>query len=197
MAIALPTWPAPAGAEPWLVDFGGELVPFLGGPVQRINRLGTRLGLRVTMPPMRGDVARQFQTRLLRAKFDRALLEWPLLDLDPGAPPNPQINATSSGTAVSVKGLGSGYQVVEGQPLSIIHGGRRYVHLATGSVVANGAGVAAIGVFPPSRVTYSVNDTVEIVTPIIEGLVSPGDELGWSLAVEHTMGFSFSVVESK
>lgn len=197
MAIALPTWPAPSGAEPWLVDFGGELVPFLGGPVQRINRLGTRLGLRVTMPPMRGDVARQFQTRLLRAKFDRALLEWPLLDLDPGAPPNPQINATSSGTAVSVKGLGAGYQVVEGQPLSIIHGGRRYVHLATGPVVANGAGVAAIGVFPPSRVTYSVNDTVEIVTPIIEGLVSPGDELGWSLAVEHTMGFAFSVVESK
>lgn len=197
MAIALPTDPAPAQAVPMLVDFGGELTPFLGGPVQRINRIGNRLGLRVTMPPIRGDVARQFQVRLLRGREQRVLLEWPLLDLDPGSPPAPAIASSSSGTALALKGLGSGFVVREGQPVSVISGGRRYVHLSTGLVTASGAGTVTLGVYPPTRVTYATDDVVEIAQPVIEGLVSPGDELSWEMAVEHTMGFSFSVVESK
>lgn len=197
MAITLPTDPAPAGAQPVLLDFGGELTPFLGSEVQRLNRLGTRLGLRVSMPPIRGPVARQFEVRLLRGKQERVVLDWPLLDLDPGSPPTPAINSASTGTALVVKGLGAGYAFIEGQPISVVSGGRRYMHLVTGAATANGSGVAAIGVFPPTRVTYAVDDTVEVVQPKIEGMVSPGDELSWSMAIEHTMGFSFSVIESK
>lgn len=197
MAIELPTMPAPVSVQPFKIDAGGVLTPSLGGPLLPFGRLGTRLGLRVTMPPIRGGVARQFEVRLLLGQKERVLFEWPLLDLDPGSPSNPQINATSSGTAISVKGLGAGYQVIEGQPLSVVHDGRRYMHLSTGPVTADGAGVAAVGIFPPSRVTYAVDDTVEIEVPLIEGLISPGEEQSWSFALEHTMGFEFSVVESK
>lgn len=198
MAIALPTNPAPNDAQPYVVSPGsGPLVPFLGGPVQMITCLGTRLGIRVSYPPMRGEIARQFEARLLRGREERVLLEWPLLELDPGEPPSPAINATGAGTALSVKGLGAGYVVMEGQPLSVIHEGRRYMHISTGTVAANGSGVAAVGVYPPSRVTYSANDVVEIARPIIEGLVSPGEEHRWGYAIEHTMGFSFTVVETK
>ncbi len=197
MSVTLPTDPAPAGAEPLLVDFGGELTPFLGGPVRRLNRIGTRLGLRVTMPPIRGDVARQFQVRLLRGKQEGAVIEWPLLDLDPGSPPSPAIAASSSGTALALKGLGAGYTFVEGQPISVVSGGRRATHLTTGAVTASGAGTVTVGVFPPTRWTYAVDDVVEVAVPKIAGLVSPGDELSWSMAIEHTMGFAFSVVESR
>lgn len=197
MSITLPSNPAPAGAEALMLDFGGELTPFLGGPVRRLNRIGTRLGLRVTMPPIRGAVARQFAARLARGKQEGVVLDWPLLDLLPGTPPDPRIASASSGTAISVKGLGAGFQVTEGQPLSVISGSRRYVHLSTGEVTADGSGNAVLGVFPPTRTTYSINDVVEIAQPRIEGLVSPGDELSWSMAVEHTMGFSFSVIESR
>lgn len=197
MAITLPTNPAPNGAAPFRVDFGGILTPFLGGEVQSINRLGTRLGLRVSYPPIRGTIARQFQARLLRGLKERVLLEWPLLDLDPGSPPAPAINATSTGTAISVKGLGAGYVLFEGQPVSVIHDGRRYMHIVTGNAAANGSGIAAAGIYPPSRVTYSANDVVEVSQPIIEGLVNPGEEYSWSYALEHTMGFSFTVVETK
>jgi hypothetical protein len=196
MAITLPTDPAPNGAEPFRVSFDGVLTPFLGGPVQSIGRLGTRLGLRVSYPPMRGAIARQFQARLLRGQTERVLLEWPLLDLDPGNPPAPAINATSAGTAIAVKGLGAGYIYHEGQPLSVVHAGRRYTHIVTGNGAADGSGNAAMGIYPPSRVTYSVNDTVEIAQPIIEGLVNPGEEWSWGYALEHTMDFSFSVVET-
>lgn len=195
-AIHLPTNPAPADAAPVYIDFGGVLTPFLGGPVQTIGRIGTRLGLRVTMPPLRGVVARQFQARLPRGKKDRVIIPWPLLDLDPGSPPNPQINATSNGTALAIKGLGAGYVFYEGQPISVIHDDRRYMHIVTGNAAANGSGIAAVGVWPPTRVPYSADDVVEIAEPKIEGLVSPGDELSWGYALEHTMGFSFSVVES-
>lgn len=197
MAIVLPSTPAPNGAQALLQDFGGELVPFLGGEVQRLNRLGSRLGIRVTMPPMRGVVAGQFTARLLRGRQERVLLEWPVLDFDPGTPPAPMIAAASSGTALSLKGLGTLYQVAEGQPLSVVHGGRRYMHICTGAVTANTVGSAVVGVFPPTRVTYSVNDAVEIAAPKIEGLVSPGDELSWEMSLAHTMGFAFSVMETK
>lgn len=197
MAITLPTYPAPSDVQPFLVSFGGVLTPFLGGEVQSINRLGTRLGLRVSYPPIRGEIARQFQARLLRGQKDRVLLEWPLLDHDPGAPPAPAINATSSGTAISVKGLGAGYELVEGQPLSVVHDGRRYMHISTGTVTANGSGIAAVGIYPPTRVAYSANDVVEIERPIIEGFVNPGEEYAWGYALEHTMAFSFTVVETK
>src|SRR3546814_1410678 len=69
--IVLPSDPAPNGATPMLRDFGGTLTPFLGGPEQRINRLGTRLGIRVSMPPMRnGDNGRIFVSRLLQARSE-------------------------------------------------------------------------------------------------------------------------------
>lgn len=197
MAITLPTYPAPTDAQPRRVSFDGVLTPFMGGPVQTTGRLGTRLALQVTYPPIRGVVARQFQARLLRGGKERVLLEWPLLDLDPGNPPNPQVNANVTGTALPIKGLGAGYVLYEGQPVSVVHEGRRYVHIITGNAASNGAGVAVVGIFPPSRVTYSANDTVEIRQPIIEGLVNPGEEYAWSYALEHTMGFSFTVVETK
>jgi hypothetical protein len=197
MTLTLPSNPAPRDAQPLKVSFDGVLTPFLGGPVRPLGRLGTRLALRVTYPPIRGTVARQFQGRLVRGQNERVILEWPQLDLDPGSPPNPQINASSSGTAMSVKGLGAGYVYHEGQMVSVVSGGRRYIHIMTGGGSANGSGVAAIGIYPPSRVTYAVNDTVEIETPRIEGLVNPGEELSWGYALEHTMEFSFTVVETK
>ena len=196
MAIALPTCPLPNIMQPFLRDFGGILSPFLGGPEQRINRIGTRLGCRYTMPEMDDADAQKFVSRLMRGKQDRVIMPWPITAFDPGTPPNPQINASSTGSALSVKGLGAGYTLVEGQPLSVVHGGRRYMHLSTGQVVANGSGIAAVGIFPPTRATYAVNDTVEIAMPMIEGYVSPGDEVNWTIALELDTAIAFSVVES-
>lgn len=197
MAITLPTDPAPREASPLVLKFGGVLTPFMGGEVQTIGRLGTRLALRVAMPPLRGVVARQFQARLPRGMEERVILPWPLLDFEPGTPPAPAINATSNGTAMSVKGLGSGFVLYEGQPVSVVSGGRRYMHIVIGNAAANGSGIAAVGIWPPTRIPYAVNDVVEIAEPKIEGLVSPGDEMSWAYALEHTMGFSFTVVETK
>lgn len=198
MAISLPTDPAPNGATPALRDFGGVLVPYLGGPEQRINRVGTRFILRATMPPLREDVARLFISRLLQARFDRLLMEWPLLDFDPGTPGAPLINAAvAGGSVIAIKGLTAGYQVKEGQFFSIVHGGRRYMHMFTAAATANGSGlISAATIFPMLRTNLAVNDVLEIAVPMIEGHVLPGDELSWEMDVARLVGLSFSVVEA-
>lgn len=197
-AIVLPTCPIPNEATPFLRDFGGITTPFLGGPEQRINRLGTRLGLRVIMPALDNDDARILVNRLLRATQVGAIMNWPLFDFDPGTPPDPKIKTNSTGTALSVKGLGAGYVIREGQPLSV--GGldlHQYMHLATGEVTANGLGEAVIGVFPPARVTYTTDCVVCIQQPLIEGFVSPGDEIAWSIALDNMTEIPFSIVERR
>lgn len=196
-AITLPTCPVPNEAEMRVRTFGGILVPFMGGPDQTYNRPGTRVGVLFVMPSLDNDEMRAFTARLMRAKQVGGIMNYPLFDFDPGSPPNPRISAASTGTALSMSGLGPDYLMREGQPFSVIHGGYRYLHFATGDVTASGAGTAVISIFPPTRVTFAVNDVVEIAEPKIEGNVSPGEEFGWPVALDNTTDLSFSIVESR
>jgi hypothetical protein len=51
--IDLPNTPEPRSAEPYAIDAGGWQIPAVsGGVATRIDRLGDKHGLRVTMPPM-------------------------------------------------------------------------------------------------------------------------------------------------
>lgn len=195
--IEMPDWVVPSAAEPFLRDFGAVLTPFLGGPEQRINRLGTRFGLRVTLPPMpTRDKALIVQSRLLRAREDRLRMEWPQPDFDTGSPGAPLVSAAvTSGVALPLKGMTAGYQVKEGQALAIIHGGRRYVHIFSADGTVAGGGTLSASIWPMLRTSLSVNDVVEIAAPKIEGMVSPGDELSWQISVDRLASFSFTLSE--
>lgn len=195
--IVLPSLPAPNGAQPFLRDFGGTLTPFLGGPEQRINRIGMRLGIRVTMPPMETDNGRIFVSRLLQARQDRLRMEWPLLSFDPGATGSPLIaTAVTGGTAIAIKGLAASYAAREGQFFSLVHGGRRYMHFFAGDVTASAGGTVTAAIWPPLRTNVSVNDPLELSQPLIEGMVSPGDEISWDMSLAHHVSFGFTLVES-
>lgn len=195
--IVMPDWVVPNGATPFLRDFGAVLTPFLGGPEQRINRLGTRFGVRLTLPPAqaRSD-ALIIQSRLLRAREDRLRMEWMQPDFDTGAPGAPRVAAAIvSGTAIPLKGMTPGYQVKEGQFLGFVHAARRYIHIfaADGTVAIDGTLNAQV--WPMLRTNLSNNDVVEIAPPMIEGLVSPGEELSWQISVDRLASFSFTLSE--
>jgi hypothetical protein len=196
-SIVLPTCPIPNEVTPFLRTFGGILVPFLGGPDQAINRIGTRMGLRVIMPSLDNDEARPLYTRLMRGKQVGAILNYPLFDFDPGSPPSPHITAASTGTALRLGGLGAGYKLRDGQPLSVSRGGRWYLHFITGDVTADESGTVVASVFPPTRVAYGFADQVAIVAPKIEGNISPGDENSWQIALDNSIEIAFSIVESR
>lgn len=195
--IVMPDWVVPNGATPFLRDFGTVLTPFLGGPEQRINRLGTRFGVRITLPPAQTrSEALIIQSRLLRAREDRLRMEWMQPDFDTGAPGAPRVAAAIvSGTAVPLKGMTPGYQVKEGQFLGFVHAARRYIHIfaADGTVAIDGTLNAQV--WPMLRTNLSNNDVVEIAPPMIEGLVSPGEELSWQISVDRLASFSFTLSE--
>lgn len=196
-AILLPDNAVPNSAEVFLREFGTILVPFLGGPEQHIDRIGTRFGLRVTLPPKATrDEARVIQSRLLQGRKSRLLMPWPQPGVVVGSPGAPRVReAVNGGTFLPLKGLSSGLKMREGQFLSVVHLGRRYVYMLTADVTASDSGELGAAIFPLLRTPLSINDVVEIETPMIEGLVSPGEELSWQVSVDHLVSFSFTISE--
>ena len=198
MTFRLPDGIVPNGCDPFLVDFGVTLTPYGGGPTQRVNRLGLRLGAKFTIPPtVYAGKGMALISRLVQAKTDRLIIEWPQPDFDPGAVGTPlvRVNVTG-GTTLQLKGLPAGKTLLEGQMLSF-EKDRNYAHMFAAPATADGSGNVAASVWPPMRVALSVNDPVEIAEPVIEGNVLPGEELSWNIAVERLVNVSFSVVEGK
>lgn len=197
MAITLPFTPYARAATPRLLDWGSELTPGLGGASQRMSRLGSRHALDVEMPIMRAEPdGRIWVSRLKRGKTERVLFEFPQLDLVVGSPGSPKVKTASvGGTSLPLKGLTPGYAFREGQFLSIVHGGRRYLHSAEAGM-ADAAGDLTLTVTPMLRVALSVDDVVEIAKPMIEGALS-GDEVAWSIDVTRTIGLAFTITETE
>ena len=196
MSVTLPSTPGPVAAEVKVVDFGGELSPALGGPVQRINRVGTRLAMAVTMPPMNGQVARPWISRLLRGKLDGLVMAVAQPGLAIGSPGAPVVSGGGqTGSTLSVRSGAAGYVYRDGQFVSIIAGGRRYLHMITGDVTANGSGAAVLGVFPPLRVSPADGAGVEVAAPKIEGLLI-GEEASYTVDYAAMFGLKFTITEA-
>lgn len=194
MAVALPTNIAPQDITPSFVDFGGELTPILGGVSQRINRLGNRWGVQVSMPPLDLDEARLWVSRLVQARGTSALLPWPQ-PADVGAEGAPRVNgAGQTGKVLAVKGLPAGKVVKEGWFFSIVTAGRRRIYMVAADATASAGGGATLMIEPMLRVRPADNDVIELAAPMIEGAVQ-GDTSQWSVNLMVEVGLSFALVE--
>ncbi|HEY0116291.1 MAG TPA: hypothetical protein VGB54_11255 [Allosphingosinicella sp.] len=179
-----------------MLDFGGEIVPPLGGPVQRINRLGNRFSIELALPPIRQEPeGRILAAKLRLAKQNGALYTFPQPGLVlSGAPTGAISGAVAGGTAISISGLSNGQPFVLGQFISIIVAGRRYVHGVAADTAANAGGVASLTIDPMLRVSLSAGQTVEIAEPKLEGLMIGGDSVPWNLELEPFMTFDPIVI---
>lgn len=194
--IELPSLPAPTDAEPALVDFGGFIIPPLGGRVQRVDRLGSRFRISVTMPPMPSkDIGRVFVRRLTSGKLEGVRMEYPLIDFDPGLPGNPVVDGNGqSGRVLKVRGLTPGYVIREGQFFSHIHPLGRCLYLVDADVIVGANGKATVPITPLLRVEPIDGQVLEFLVPKIEGFIQ-GDEFAWSLALDHNVRIQFVLEE--
>ncbi|RYM07995.1 phage tail tape measure protein [Sphingobium cupriresistens] len=136
------------------------------------------------------------QSRLLRAREDRLRMEWMQPDFDTGAPGAAKVaTAIVSGTSIPFKDMTPGYQPKEGQFLSLVHASRRYLHIFASDGTVGGDGILNANIWPMIRTNLASNDAVEIAPPMIEGLVSPGEELSWQISVDRLASFSFTLSE--
>lgn len=168
-AILLPASPAVRSARPKVLSFGSVLTPFLGGPSQRLNRLGTRFAMTVSMPPMPAEKARAWVAALAQGLEAGVLMPIPQ-DIDVGDPGAPLVSAAvTAGMLLPLKGLKPGYRTKAGQFLSVIRGDRRYVHIFTADQVASGSGTMQASIWPMMRTGFLVDGIVEIAKPMIQG----------------------------
>ena len=169
--IDLPASPGPAESQPFALDFGNVRVPPLGGRVQRINRTGNRYAIELTLPAMSPADARTWSAALTRAL--RVGARWPLRQLAPFAHPGAVLvqGGAQLGTLLAVDGGTPGTPYHPGHFVSILTGGRRYLHqLGLGGAI-NPDGIALLTLAEPLRVAPADNSPVEF-SATIEGLIA-------------------------
>lgn len=194
MTVTLPET-MPRTVEWTAVDFGGVQRGAVGGAAQRVNRLGNRWSVTVTLPPMAVRDAAEWSADLTAGL--RAGVLWRIRQkLVTGAPGNVLVaGAGQGGTSLIVDGMTVGHAWKKGQMLSILTGGRRYVHQLS-AAGATSSGSATLPVEPPLRVSPADNAVVEMAKPWIEGLLvavpphlaEPGRIAG---------GFAFTIEEAR
>ncbi len=195
--IDLPTDIGPSSASAALIDFGAFLTPPLGGPVQRVDRMGNRFRISVGMPPMlSASDGRRWVSRLIRGKTEGARMPFPLLDFDPGAPGAPLINgAGQTGTSMIMDGFTPNYVLREGQFFSIVTGGRHHLYNVRTETIASNTGTVTLPISPMIRVAHLDNDVCHFGQPMIEGFIL-GEEFAWSMSIERHIGLGFDIVEA-
>lgn len=181
-------------AGPRYRDFGGVQG---AAAEQRVNRLGNRFGIELNLPPQPEEPDGRRLAQMLRlARGQGAITAFPQPGFDVGVPGAPVVNGTvAGGSTLPLRGLTPHYAVRFGQYLSVVHGGRRYLHSAAAAGEANGSGQLILTIHPMLRVSLADGDVVELAVPKIEGLLSGGNEVTWTIMTEPFVGFDKIVIE--
>jgi hypothetical protein len=194
--VILPDHPTPQSATPGLVDFGAFLTPALGGPVQRVERMGTRFRISVAMPPMKNPtLGRQWIARLVRGKQEGARMAWPLQGFDPGTPGNVRVDdAGQSGRSLRIIGATPNYIFREGQFFSLEISGRHFLYMVTAETFADAAGNQTLNIEPMLRVSPPANALCHFGKPMVEGFIL-GDAFAWDMSLANFVGMGFDLAE--
>lgn len=194
MSVDLSALPI-ASAVPTLIEFGGVLTPSLGGPAQRVDRLGNRWSWQFeTAPMLMEPVGRRFAALLGKAKREGALIKVPQPDFDPIAPGSPSVGATTlSGRSVPIAGMTRNHPIRLGQWVSIVHGGQRYLDMVEADTASDAEGAAVLTIQNLLRVPLATGDAVELGRPMVEGSIT--GVLSWPLQDNRMTVFSFGIEE--
>ncbi|MBP8234453.1 MAG: hypothetical protein KAY22_19340 [Rhizorhabdus sp.] len=197
MAVLIPSSPGPGAVNPAYLDWGGVLRSPLGGADQKLNRLGDRFAIDVTMNTMASDdEAAAWVAALIKGKKEGAIFPWPqTIDVD-GTGDGAVDGAGQAGTTLNIRGVTTGRKFKAGQMVSVVHGGRRYLHMLMAAGTASSAGKIALSIEPMMRVSYADGAVVEIDTPKIEGFTD-GNSQGWSVDVARNVGLQFRITEAE
>ncbi|EGF93749.1 hypothetical protein ABI_21910 [Asticcacaulis biprosthecium C19] len=198
MSFDLPALPRESDIDFLEIRAGGDLEGPLNGATIRINRLGDKTGVRVSLPTLkRGGAGDAWVAALLRGKLEPARLALPLPDGGVGDPGTPLVDGDGqAGAVLNLKGLTPGYVVGAGQAFSVIQDSVRYLHFATAAATADGSGDVSVSLAPMLRMSPADGAVVELAGPKIEGWIRK-DEAGWSQAWTGIVTTGFTLIEAR
>lgn len=193
MTIVLPTSPWPLTSSPRLISKRRDIEPDLGGPTQRVQRLGSRWAIDFELPPMDYVDAMAWVSALVAADAEVVRMAVPQPGFDTGEPGSPRVNGGGQqGQTLNLDGF-SAYSAKAGQFFSIAHATGRHLHMVRQDQTPV-AGVVALAFRPMLRKSPADNTVIELQTPMIEGFLS-GRETGWTVDFARTVGLSFTITE--
>jgi hypothetical protein len=197
VTVFFPVNPAPVEATPRVIRAGGVLPGALGASDLLLNRLGDRMAIDVTLPPMPYDLGRVWISRLMQGLYDTVAMPFPQPDYVVGNPGVPVTDGSNHGVStMALRGLTPGYALDEGQFLSVIIEGRRYLYQNAAPATAGGDGRVLTNFRPLLRKNPGDGAVIELASPVIEGLLQ-GREQSWTLDAARTVGLSFTIKEAK
>lgn len=187
MTVPFPALPRGAVVSPHLVRVGGDLVSALGGPTQRITRLGSRYAASVELPSLDPVCAGAWLACSLQAEALGQTLSLIVPQMIEAARTTTGVRGggTAGSNALNLQGS---VEPPVGSFLSFAFGGRNYLHFVVSSPTGSHITVA-----PLLRVTLPNNSPIEVAKPILEGFV---DDTAWSLEWFRFVGHKFTITES-
>jgi len=188
MAVVIPSNFAASSTEITLKSSATVHNPTLGGPSQRIARMGDRWSYKCDVAPMRSREAAPFVATLLQGLSDKVIVEVRQDGVDLSAYSNGTVVGAASGRSLDHAGGGPAKFV--GQFFSVIKNGVRYLHQVTG---VSGARLTFL---PMLKVALVGNETLEFGNPKLEGFLD-GNSQSWTVGRVANLGLTFTVTEAQ
>lgn len=186
MAITIPVLPAGSQTTITLKSSAIDQTPYLGGPVQRVGRMGDRWGYAVELRPMFASQSRPLIALLMQGLTSKVLCPIVLQGVDLRGQSDV---FASSGAGRTITVSGSMDRKSVGQFFSLVSNGVRYLHQITSisgqTVTCN----------PPLKVVITGGELMEFAEPKIEGFLE-GNEQSWTTGLASNVGLSFKVNEA-
>jgi hypothetical protein len=187
MAVAIPFFPAGSNTTITLKSSAVDQTPYLGGPLQRVARLGDRWSYSVELRPMYAAQARPFVTAIRQGLSAKVLCPVILSGIDLQGQTDCTVN---SGSGKNIVVTGTTATKTVGQFFSLVSNGVRYLHEVT---AINGQ---TISINPALKVTIAGGEVLEFAKPYIEGFLD-GNEQETTIGMVGNLGLSFRINEAQ
>ena len=191
MAITLPPVPRLAAVSPRLITFGADLTPPLGGPTQRIRRLGSRFAVDVQLPALDRECGMRWVAALIRAEAEGQTLRLAFPKVLANAVTPSVGSSNQQGTALGVSALSAA--VLAGSFFSFEAAGRAFLHMVTANAAAD---ATALNIAPLLRASPAAGTALNFAEPVIEGFVDPGP-IGWEQQLKRFASLKFTLTENR
>lgn len=189
MAVTIPLTFDPLSVQITFRSSATSLDPTLGGPSQRISRMGDRWVYRANMQPMSVAMAGPLVVALNQGLSQKAVCVVRQPNVSLARWSNGTVSAAVAGGS-TLSHTGGGAAKFVGQFFSIVKDGVRYLHQIS---AVNGA---ALTFYPMLKTPLAVGDVLEFGAPKIEGFVS-GNSQDWSVGFVGNVGCTFVIEEAQ
>jgi hypothetical protein len=204
--VTLPSQPFPTDATFTLVSKSTEMSGPLGGPTQRVLRVGSRFKVDFQFAPMVYGDGRQWLARLISGEANPVAIGFPQRGFKPVSPNaagqvvavnGPQTSTTNTGGVLVIKNATPIFGLLSGQFFHINASvdGRRYLHQVRDDVTTAADGTATLAIQPPLRFVPADGDTLEFVEVMFEGFVTMN--WNWTIEMVRRVGLKFTVTEDR